>query len=222
MDYKSATKKYVDNYEAFKRLEKYVELIEEKNKVMNLTGFSGDRLWQEGIFESLLCMDALVSHDAKEILDIGAGAGFPSIPYACVHPEKHVTIIEPLQKRILFLEEVVRELNLNVTLVVDRAEESELLENFDVITARAVAPLKVLVEISHKLGKVGSTFSWIKGPGVQDELLDARKILSKVNAHPRVKKIDFLGSNKEINLVEYKKEAQTPEGVPRNWAQIVK
>lgn len=222
MDYKIAVKKYIDNYEIFKKLEKYVELIEEKNKVMNLTGFTGDRLWKEGIFESLLCMDALVNTDDKEILDIGAGAGFPSIPFAIAHPDKHVTIIEPLQKRIVFLDEVIQELNLNVTLIVDRAEESDQIEKFDVITARAVAPLKALVEISHKLGKIGAKFSWIKGPGVQEEILEAQKIFGKINAVPRVKKIDFIGSNKEINLVEYSKVGPTPAGIPRNWAQIVK
>lgn len=222
MDYKIAVKKYIDNYEIFRKLEKYVELIEEKNKVMNLTGFTGDRLWKEGIFESLLCMDALVNADDKEILDIGAGAGFPSIPFAIAHPDKHVTIIEPLQKRIVFLDEVIQELNLNVTLIVDRAEESDQIEKFDVITARAVAPLKALVEISHKLGKIGAKFSWIKGPGVQEEILEAQKIFGKINAVPRVKKIDFIGSNKEINLVEYSKVGPTPAGIPRNWAQIVK
>lgn len=222
MQFKLATKKYIDNFEIFKKLEKYVEMIEEKNKVMNLTGFSGDRLWKEGIFESIMCMDAIVPTEAKEILDIGAGAGFPSIPYAIAHPEKRITIIEPLQKRVTFLKEVVEVLGLNVILVVDRAEDSKLKEKFDCITARAVAPLKVLIEISHHLGKVGSKFTWIKGPGVQDELLDATQISEKLEVHPRIKKIEFLGNDKEINVVEYTKEDKTPSGYPRKWAQIVK
>lgn len=222
MEFKNATKKYVDNYEAFKKLEKYVDMIEEKNKVMNLTGFTGDTLWKEGIFESLMCMDALVCEKATEVLDIGAGAGFPSIPYAIVHPEKHITIIEPLQKRMAFLDEVVKELGLNVTLVIGRAEEAKLNEKFQCITARAVAPLKVLIEISHHLGTVPSKFSWIKGPGAHEEMLEAQRIIEKLGIKPKIKKVEFLGNDKEINLIEYFKEEKTPAGVPRNWAQIVK
>lgn len=222
MNFKEIVRNHIKNDDSFLKLERYVELIEEKNKVMNLTGFSGDKLWQEGIYESIISLESFIEDNHKEILDIGAGAGFPSIPYAIAYPDKHITIIEPLQKRMLFLDEVVKELNLNVTLVVGRAEESNLKNTFDAITARAVAPLKVLIEISYKLGKIGCVFGWVKGPKIQEETIEAKNIISKFGIVVKNHKIMLENTDKEIYISEYKKEKEIPNGYPRNWAQIAK
>ncbi|MCU9938621.1 class I SAM-dependent methyltransferase [Mycoplasmopsis felis] len=85
------------NYE---KLEKYVELIEEKNKVMNLTGFSGDKLWGDGILESLNFMKTIMNDQNHiKFLDIGSGVGFPSLPYFIANPNFELDIFEPLQKK---------------------------------------------------------------------------------------------------------------------------
>ena len=124
MSFKQITKDHINNAQIFSNLEKYVTLIEKYNKVMNLTGFSKDRLWEEGIYESLVSLETAFGKNVKgKLLDIGAGAGFPSIPYLINNPNLELTIFEPQKKRLNFLEIVKDTLNLNVRLVNTRVEE---------------------------------------------------------------------------------------------------
>ena len=223
MNFKEITRAHINNEHIFSQLEKYVDLIEEKNKVMNLTGFTEDRLWKEGIYESIVSLEAGIKETNNiKLLDIGAGAGFPSVPFAIAHPEVKLTIMEPLQKRINFLSIVNDELKLNINFEITRAEDFKQEEMFEYITARAVAPLKALIEISHKPAKIGATFVWIKGPSVDEEIKDAQKIIKKLNINLKIKKVESELKEKEINIITYKKENKTPGDIPRNWAQIAK
>lgn len=222
MNFKEKTREHVNNELIFSRLERYVDYIEEKNKVMNLTGFTGDRLWKEGIYESIVSLETSIHDFNISLLDIGAGAGFPSVPFAIAHPEVELTVMEPLIKRVLFLKEVNEDLQLGINFEISRAEDFDKEEVFDFITARAVAPLKALIEISYKPAKIQGTFVWVKGPNVNDEIETAKKIIKKLSINIEVKKVFSELKDKEINIVEYKKNIKTPEGIPRNWAQIVK
>lgn len=177
MNFKEITKTHVNNDAIFSKLEKYAALIEEKNKVMNLTGFTEDRLWKEGIYESIVSLETTISDFNISLLDIGAGAGFPSVPFLIAHPEVKLTIMEPLIKRVVFLKEVNEELGLNINFEVVRAEEYKEEEVFDFITARAVAPLKALIEISFRPAKMNATFAWVKGPNANDEIEVSKKII---------------------------------------------
>ncbi|BBU47991.1 hypothetical protein JPM2_6840 [Mycoplasmopsis felis] len=106
------------NYE---KLEKYVELIEEKNKVMNLTGFSGDKLWGDRILESLNFMKTIINDQNHiKFLDIGSGVGFPSLPYFIANPNFELDIFEPLQKRVNFLNLVKETLNLKILISIKK------------------------------------------------------------------------------------------------------
>lgn len=224
MTFKEKTREFVlkvANEKAFANLETYVNMIEEKNKVMNLTGFSGDRLWKEGIFESIISLYQFFGNPgSKKLLDIGAGAGFPSVPFKIVFPETNLTIIEPLNKRMIFLEEVFKKLNLEVNLLIARAEEVND-KTFDLVTARAVAPLKVLLEISSQLGKTNTHYVFLKGPSVFEELEEAKIMINKLKIDGQIEKIASQDLEREAYAFEYKKQFETPNGYPRPWAKIV-
>lgn len=224
MTFKEKTREFVlkvADEKAFANLETYVSMIEEKNKVMNLTGFSGDRLWKEGIFESIISLYQFFGNPGnKKLLDIGAGAGFPSVPFKIVFPETNLTIIEPLNKRMIFLEEVFKNLNLKANLLIARAEEVKD-KTFDLITARAVAPLKVLLEISSQLGDINTHYAFLKGPSVFEELDEAKAIINKLKIDGQIKKITSQDLEREAYAFEYKKQFDTPNGYPRPWAKII-
>ncbi|NQZ65637.1 MAG: 16S rRNA (guanine(527)-N(7))-methyltransferase RsmG [Mycoplasmatales bacterium] len=220
MTFKEKTKNLVSE-QAFKNLEKYVYLIEEKNLVMNLTGFKGDKLWGEGIYESILLLkESFGIVNNKKILDIGSGAGFPSVPYLIAFPNNELTIYEPQKKRTKFLSIVKDTLNLNMRILNIRAEDSKEEEYFDFITARAVANFSIMAEISHKPAKIGAKFSFIKGPKAEEEIKESLNISRQLNLFPELKKISINGKNNI--LIIYSKNEKTPERFPRKWTEIIK
>nr|WP_318025495.1 16S rRNA (guanine(527)-N(7))-methyltransferase RsmG [Mesomycoplasma ovipneumoniae] len=165
--YKEKVKSLVD-LEVFEKLEQYVKLIEFYNQKFNLTGFSGDILWKEGILESIVSMDFIRNLLKKEnisekprILDIGAGVGFPSIPYLIFDPKIELTICESMQKRCQFLKKVSETLGIKFNLVCKSVQEIEN-DNFDLVTARAVANLEKLDKIVNKIKAKNTIFAFIK------------------------------------------------------------
>lgn len=225
MQNKEFVQKWCDqNQWNFQDLEQYVELIEEKNKVMNLTGFSGDELWGQGILESLVFMDAIVSKKSNlEILDIGAGAGFPSIPYAIVRQDLSFTIYEPLQKRVDFLNLVISTLGLkNVRLYAKRAEEVKEKNIFDIVTARAVGTISTMLMAAFHLVKVNGTMSLIKGKKYNEELQGASPILDKIKISTNIKPLEHPLLTKQNFIVEIKKLRSTPKEFPYLWKDILK
>ncbi|MBN3535083.1 16S rRNA (guanine(527)-N(7))-methyltransferase RsmG [Mycoplasma procyoni] len=224
--FKEKTRQIVNNEQAFLKLEKYVELIEEKNKHMNLTGFSGDKLWEEGIFESIVFLqnqfqkEGLINKNI-ELLDVGAGAGFPSVPYAIINENVNLTIYEPMQKRVDFLNIVKAELNLKMNAFKIRAEESKEKEKFDFVCARAVMDLRKLIEVTHFLAKKGSVFSFLKGPKVFEEQKEASWIMSELKIDPKIEKINTQ-NDKDNYSFSFSKTDKTPEVFPRKWEKILK
>ncbi|MBX4210336.2 MAG: 16S rRNA (guanine(527)-N(7))-methyltransferase RsmG [Mollicutes bacterium PWAP] len=220
--FKEKVKNFIKNPLIFKKLEKYVFFIEKYNKMFNLTGFLGDQIWESVIYESLIIFDNKTLKN-KNLADIGSGAGFPSVPIAILNNSLKITIIEPLLKRTKFLEIIKKELNLeNLTIRVERAENSPLINTFDYVTARAVAPLRVLLEISHNLLKLEGYFLFPKGPKVFEEMKESTKIIKILN----IKKLKIEDFN-EINSIQNylwigKKTQNNIEGFPRKWNKIKK
>ncbi|WP_036452717.1 16S rRNA (guanine(527)-N(7))-methyltransferase RsmG [Mycoplasma buteonis] len=209
----------------FELFEKYVNLIEEKNKIMNLTGFTGDRLWEEGILESLLFMQEITKKQENlEILDIGAGCGFPSIPYVLTKPNNHITIYEPIQKRVNFLNLVIKELNLEsfVTVYNERAETQFEKNLFNIVTARAVGNVKTMLMSSFHLVKLQGKMILLKGFNAPKEIEAAKDILSKVKAELNF--YPFISQDVERHnyIVEIQKLRSTPKEFPYPWKEIVK
>jgi len=128
----------------------------------------GDRIWERHIFNSLP-VSTLIPEGAS-VIDIGSGAGLPGIPLALSRPDISVTLIEPLQRRVDFLNEAVA--GLNITVLRGRAEDFTVTS--DVVTARAVAPLEKLVKITRHLIKKGGVLLAIKGESAAQEALSVK------------------------------------------------
>ncbi len=127
-----------------------------------------ERIWERHIFNSLP-VATLIPHGAS-VIDIGSGAGLPGIPLALARPDIVMTLIEPLQRRVDFLNEAVA--GLNITVLRGRAEDFKI--TADVVTARAVAPLKKLVRITRHLIKRGGLLLAIKGESAASEILTVK------------------------------------------------
>lgn len=214
-----------DNNYDFSSLEKYVNFIEEKNKVMNLTGFYDDKLWGEGIYESLMYMEEVCKNQENiEILDIGAGVGFPSIPFVLLNSKNKLTIYEPIQKRVNFLNEVITMFNIKDRVKVIRTRSEEALEKniFDLIVARAVADVRSMVMSSFHLLKINGNMSLIKGQNYSAEIENAEDILKKLKYNINVKKLEIKNTDKHNFIVEITKLRSTPKEFPYKWKDIKK
>lgn len=208
-------------------LYQYYVLIETENQKYNLTGFHNEKLILEGIIESILVFKEINQKvcdlKSKYILDIGAGAGFPSLPYYIYTNQNfNLTIYESLKKRCVFLELVKQKLNLgNLTIKNIRAEDSSELEKFNFITARAVSELKNLIQISYHLGKLNNCiFCFLKSNNYLKELENSQKYIKELNLH--IKTLEIICNNIKNVIVYYQKEKQTPKDYPRKWSQIIK
>lgn len=218
-EFKQKTWHLINNPKLFEKMELYVEMIEQANQNINLTGFSDDQIWQEGIFESLISFQNIINNQSInqsiKILDVGSGAGFPGVPLKIALPSIDLTIYEPMQKRVNFLNAVSDKLTLNLKVFKIRCEEATSHHQFDYVIARAVAPLKTLIEITHHLGKIKSHFIFIKGPNYQIEINDAQKIIQALKINLKIKTIKI--TNKTVVIISYLKTIKTPPNLPRPW-----
>lgn len=157
----------------------------------------------------------------KTLCDVGAGAGFPSLPIKILCPDLKITIVDSLGKRLKFLDELIKKLDLkDITLVHSRAEDagqnSDLREQFDLVTARAVARMTVLSEYCLPLAKLHGHLVALKGPKAQAELTDAKKAIKTLGGQVKeVRELTLPNSNEERTLVVVDKIAKTPKKYPR-------
>ncbi len=202
----------------------YARLLVEWNEKMNLTAITAlEEIYEKHFYDCLL-LHRLVKLEGS-LCDVGAGAGFPSIPCKIAFPELQVTIIEPLGKRCVFLRELCKELQLeNVTILNERAEDvaKNSMQRYDIVTARAVANLRVLSELCVPLVKVNGYFATMKGANGLEEKQEATKAMSVLGAKFEKEDIVCLsdGANR-VNIL-YKKVKETPKGYPRMYAKIKK
>ena len=212
------------------QLDKYYEMLIEKNKVMNLTAITEfDEVLVKHFVDSLsIC--TVLPNDVTTVCDLGTGAGFPGIPMAIAYPSLQFTLIDSLNKRIKFLDEVVSELGLtNVTLVHARAEEAGknklYREQFDLVVSRAVANIATLSEYCLPLVKVGGYFISFKSGDINDEIKLSGKAINKLGGNLRKPVLfslpdtdisrSFLIINKEKNTSKaYPRKAGTPSKEP--------
>ena len=149
------------------QLEKYYELLVEYNKVMNLTGITEqDEVYLKHFYDSLTISKIIDLKEENSLCDLGSGAGFPGIVIKIFYPKLKIVLVDSLNKRINFLNIVIKELGLeNIVAIHDRIEEfaKENEEKFDIVTARAVAPLNILLELGIKLVSVGKYFIAMRG-----------------------------------------------------------
>lgn len=166
------------------QLERYYESLVEKNKVMNLTGIvEKEEVYLKHFYDSLTIVKSIDLNKISNLCDIGTGAGFPGLVLKIVFPQLKVVLLDSLNKRVDFLNNVINTLNLkNIEVIHTRAEEYALSHrnSFDVTTARAVANLSILLEYAIPMTKVGGYFIALKG-NVREELEDSKNALKELN-----------------------------------------
>ena len=209
--------------EQLNQLEKYYQLLIKYNKVMNLTGITEqDEVYLKHFYDSLTLNKVIDLNNEYTLCDIGSGAGFPGIVLKIIFPKLRITLIDSLNKRIDFLNKVIQELKLtNIETKSVRVEEYGKVnrEKYDLVTARAVAPLNILLEYAIPLLKVNGYFIPMKA-NLENNYINA---LNKLNAKELSKEKFTLpkeNSNRTILLI--KKEKITNKLFPRNNSQIKK
>jgi len=168
------------------QFENYYKFLNEENKKINLTSITEkNEVYIKHFYDSLKICEIIDFKSIDNICDIGSGAGFPGIPLKILFPHLKLTIIEPTLKRIRFLEKLTEILKLdNVELINERAEDEIVnkREYFDVVTARAVASLPVLLELALPFVKVKGYFLALKGSSYQEELDISKNAFKKLNS----------------------------------------
>lgn len=214
--------------QAAEQLTRYGEMLLEKNQVMNLTAIREED--QVARLHMLDCaaLAGMADFSGKTLIDVGTGAGFPGLPLKILIPSLEVTLLDSLNKRLDWLNEVAASLSLTgVHTVHARAEEQALVkgfrDSFDFAAARAVADLRLLCELCLPYVKPGGMFLAMKSTGSDQELSDAAHAIQLLGG--RVREVrDYQIPDTQIvhRVVCILKVAPTLKGYPRRWAKIQK
>lgn len=210
--------------EQLQQFETYYELLVETNENVNLTAITDkEDVYLKHFYDSLmpLWLTPDLFQGPVTLCDVGAGAGFPSIPMKILKPDLQVTIVDSLNKRIQFLKQLSQELGLEgVEAVHGRAEEvgqdKTYRGQFDLVTARAVAALNILSEFCLPLTRKGGHFIALKGQKADQELQAAQKAISLLGAKVEEQLSDTLpGEESEREIIVIRKTLDTPKKYPR-------
>ena len=203
-----------------KQFYNYMNLLIEWNKKINLTAITEpDEIILKHFVDSLT-ISRYIS-DGTKVVDVGTGAGFPGIPLKIVRQDVDITLLDSLQKRINFLDEVINELNLEkITTVHSRVEDfgkdKKYREKFDIATSRAVANLSTLSEYLLPLVKVGGKVISMKGSLIQEELENSKNAIKILGGQiEKVDEFDLPNSDISRNIVLIDKIKNTPNRYPR-------
>jgi len=205
----------------------YKQLMIDYNKRINLTAILDEKEIVLKHFIDSVSVHGFIK-DGMSVIDVGTGAGLPGIPIKIVNPQANVTLLDSLNKRIIFLNEVIKTLELeNISAIHGRAEdvakESNFRENFDIATSRAVAQLYTLAEYCLPFVKVGGKFLAFKGQNIEDELESAKDIIDILGARvSEVKYIKIPFTDIKHSIIVIDKINQTPAKYPRKPNKIKK
>lgn len=210
--------------EEINKLEKYVFLLKEWNEKINLTAITEkDQVFLKHFYDSLTLVKIIDLEQVSSLCDLGTGAGFPGLVLKIFFPNLKLTLVDALNKRINFLDIVVKELDLkDVILVHARAEEygRENRELFDVVTARALSSFPILLEYGVPLLKVNGHLIAMRGFDDSNDGINALKVLnSKING---VLEFKLPYENSQRTLVDVIKLSKTSLKYPRRYSDIKK
>ncbi|MGE9835022.1 16S rRNA (guanine(527)-N(7))-methyltransferase RsmG [Streptococcus orisratti] len=204
------------------QFKRYFELLIEWNKKINLTAITEkEEVYLKHFYDSLApVLQGHIKNEPVRLLDIGAGAGFPSLPMKILCPELEVTIIDSLNKRINFLTLLAGELGLDkVHFYHGRAEDfgqdKTFRATFDIVTARAVARMQVLSELTIPFLTIGGRLIALKAAAADEELADAKNSLALLFAKVVLTYNYQLPNGDARNLTIVEKKKETPNKYPR-------
>lgn len=228
MDFQQAEALFVENgleysKELHEKLEIYADFLVEYNEKVNLTAITEPKeIWLKHFIDSILFAKYVMIPENASMIDVGTGAGFPSVPLKLYRNDIKLTLLDSLNKRITFLNELSTKLGITVETYHSRAEEAAkkeaLREQYDIATARAVAAMPVLCEYCMGFVKKGGKFVAMKG--VSEEISQFKKVVSTMGGG-NVEEIDYkLGGTDGRKIFVIEKISHTPSKYPRNSGQI--
>lgn len=217
------------NREQAEKFQLYLEMLLEWNEKINLTAITDPHeAVVKHFIDSLTFIKTVSIKQNAKIIDVGTGAGFPGVVIKIMRPDVKLTLLDSLNKRLIFLKELLSKLGLDAEFVHKRAEEAGKIqgmrESYDIATARAVAGMNTLCEYCIPLIKMKGQFVAMKGPGFDEEMETAKKAINilgcKVN---KVEKIILPDSeSSERNIAILQKLRFTPKDYPRHGNKITK
>lgn len=198
----------------------YMQLLQKWNENINLTAITEPKeVLQKHFIDSLTIMPYI--EENKTVIDVGTGAGFPGIPLKIAQERVEVTLLDALNKRLNFLNEVIQVLELSkIETIHLRAEEAgknkDLRERFDISVSRAVAPLGVLVEYLLPLVKVNGKCICMKGSNIEEEIVNSKKAIEILGGKiETIKEFTLPNSDIKRNIIMIRKVSKTPNKYPR-------
>ena len=211
------------NDEQLEQFDVYAELLVEWNSKMNLTAITEpDEIVIKHFADSLAFLEHAVLPENARVIDVGTGAGFPTVPLLIARPDIKLTLLDALNKRLTFLDEVLKKCGLTAELVHSRAEElgknNEYRERYDIATARAVAPMNVLSEYCLPFVKEGGCFAALKGSN--DDVSAAEKAINELGGKLESNVSYKLSNGDNRSIVLVRKISQTSTKYPRNNKKI--
>ena len=207
------------------QLNRYYEMLVEWNEKINLTAITKkEEVYLKHFYDSLTINKIIDLNNCYTLCDIGSGAGFPGIVLKIAFPDLKITLVDSLNKRINFLNEVIKELNLkDIIAVHSRVEDfaKEHIEKYDLVTARAVAHLSILLEYGIPMLKIDGKFIAMKGSNSEvEESNNALKILNSIIIKQEEFSLPIECSKRNLILIE--KTSKTPGKYPRRYSEIKK
>ena len=206
--------------EQIEQFYKYMNLLIEWNEKMNLTAITEPKeIILKHFIDSLTILKYI--DDNSKLVDVGTGAGFPGVPLSIMNPTLKITLVDSLNKRLIFLQEVVKELNLkNIEIVHARAEEfgqnKNYREKFDIATSRAVANLATLSEYLVPLVKIGGKIISMKASNAKEEINNAQKAIEVLGGKiEKIEEFDLPESDIGRTIIIIDKNKCTPAIYPR-------
>lgn len=213
----------IKNNEKFKL---YYNFLIQENEKYNLTNITNEEeAYIKHFYDSIQIENAVNLNSITSLCDVGSGAGFPSIPLKIVYPHLHITIIEPTLKRCNFLKQLVDLLQLeNVVIINDRAENmKELRNSFDIVCARAVASMPILLELCVPMVKVNGLFVSLKGSSFHEEMLLSKNAIKLLDVEVnKIYEYQLLNNYGSHSIIIFNKKKETNLKYPRNYSMIKK
>lgn len=211
--------------ESIESMEKYYDLLIEWNEKMNLTAITEPKeVAIKHFADSLSILKNIDIPQNSKIIDVGTGAGFPGLPLKIVRDDLQLTLLDSLNKRLIFLDKVCEELNIQAETLHSRAEEAsrkeKYREQYDFAFSRAVAQLNLLCEFCLPYVKKGGCFVAMKGPDAEAEINSAKKAISILGGRIKEVKEFNLPDNSGRTLVIIEKTKNTSDKYPRHGSKI--